>query len=310
MKKNLISNVNLSLHLKGVTFILFLTCFVSWKYPTQAPVVIYYSNPFAGTLERTDGHSITVLAKPGGFPSGLAMGLDHSLYLGSQMLKTLCRYTAKGEVMGKAFGTGHTYTGMAIGPDNKLYAAENDGTSANGQVERYQVPTEIANGTLLADSNLAAYTKVHASSYFEGLAFGPDGNLYCASKHSNSILVYQGPKGKKPGALIKEMAGADQASGLAFGPDGKLYVSGFSNNTIARFNGKTFETFITGSNLKGPMGIAFGKDGYIYVANTGFGRDGNIARFQGPNGTSPGKFVDIFASMLSGGPVYLVIADK
>jgi hypothetical protein len=275
------------------------------------PKYIYYTNPYGGSIERTDGATSIVFATPGGFTSGIVFSGDNEILIGNQSLQILAKYSIAGSSDGTFGNPGRTYTGLCIGPDNELYASQNDGSSSNGIIERYHTSTGEAFGSTFAtDETPAAYTSVNAASYIEGLAFGPDGNLYCASKHTASILIYQGPAGETPGAFIDALTGVDEASGIAFGPDGKLYVTELNKNIIKRYNGTSFETFVDDAHLNAPQGITFGKDGYLYVANIAFGNGGNIARFHGPDGDKPGEFVDIYFTLPAGGANYLVMANQ
>jgi len=101
-----------------------------------------------------------------------------------------------------------------------------------------------------------------------GLAFGPDGNLYVASRRGNpAVLQYQGPTGDTPGAFIDTFVAPGSGGmlipqGLIFGPDGNgdgaqdLYVTNSEVNsggqakkgTVKRYDGMTgafIDTFVS-----------------------------------------------------------------
>jgi sugar lactone lactonase YvrE len=273
------------------------------------PKYIYFTNPFNGTIQKTDGKVITTLDTPGGAPSGLAIGADNFLYVCNEKLKFISRYKLDGTKVGDDFGSiGLTYTGIAVASDGELYASQNDGTYNQGLVVRYKPESGLADGSSFSDdTEVAAYTPVHTTSYFEGIVFGPDGNLYCAGKRSGTISVYQGPDGEKPGEFIKDLEGVSQATCLTFGPDDKLYVTEYNNSVVKRYNGTTFELFTT-DNINKPCGIVFGKDGYIYIANTG--GSAYISRCEGLDSATPGKFIEYFANIPEGGPEYMVMLDE
>jgi WD40 repeat protein len=274
------------------------------------PKYIYYTNPYGGSIERTNGSTSNLVAAPGGFTSGIALS-GTEILIGNQSKQILAKFSSAGSSDGTFGSSGRTYTGLCIGPDNNLYASQNDGSSSKGIIERYDATTGDALGSTFAtETTPAAYTSVNTASYIEGITFGPDGNLYCASKHTGSIIIYQGPSGETPGTFVAELEGVAEASGVAFGPDGKLYVTQLNKNLIAKYNGTAFEIFIDDPHLNAPQGITFGKDGYVYVANIAFGNGGNIARYEGPSGDNPGKFVDIYFMLPSGGANYLVMADQ
>jgi DNA-binding beta-propeller fold protein YncE len=64
------------------------------------------------------------------------------------------------------------------------------------------------------------------------LAHGPDGNIYVASRGTNSVIRYT-PSGQLLGTFVTAGSGGlSSPFGLAFGPDGNLYVSGNGTGSI------------------------------------------------------------------------------
>ena len=134
----------------------------------------------------------------------------------------------------------------------------------------------------------------------EGIAFGPDGSLYVASR-SNEILRYDGHKGTFEGVFASGHGLFDPA-GIAFGgPDNDLYVAsglsddGLLGNQILRFDGHTgaFEAVLDPNNLAGlddPEAIVFGPDGLLYVASTPENGPGEVIRYD----PATDAFVDVF----------------
>jgi hypothetical protein len=134
-------------------------------------------------------------------------------------------------------------------------------------------------------------------------AFGPDGNLYVASRFTDQVLEYDGKTGAYLGVAVP--AGADPSGtdplhtpwAVTFGPDGNLYVAGLLSNNVLRYNMTTraIDEFVPSSaGLYDPR-IKFGLDGNLYVANGDLGTShpspfkNQVLRFQGPNGASPGS---------------------
>ncbi len=111
----------------------------------------------------------------------------------------------------------------------------------------------------------------------EGLAFGPDGNLYVSSR-SDEVRRYNGKSGKFIGVFASGHGLLDPAGIVFGGPGNDLYVSsGLTDdgrgNRILRFDGATgaFKAVLDPNNAAGlddPEALAFGSDGLLYVTST------------------------------------------
>jgi WD40 repeat protein len=132
----------------------------------------------------------------------------------------------------------------------------------------------------------------------EGLAFGPDGNLYISTT-SNQVQRYNG----QTGAFIDTFVAAGSGGllsplGLVFGPDGNLYVSSSGTNEVLRYSGQTgafIDAFVATNSggLLSPWGLVFGPDGNLYVSSFGTNQ---VLRYSGQTGA----FVDAFIAANSG----------
>jgi sugar lactone lactonase YvrE len=236
---------------------------------------------------------------------GLTIGPDGNLYVAQQSGTRIGRYSTAGQAIGATFGTARPYTGIALGPDNALYTNGAENNYTMGVSERFIPQTGAGAGNGRESGNSASFIAQFPISYFEGMAFGPDGNLYVAAHSAGAVVVYQGPGGASPGALLTTLTGTAQPDGIAFGPDGKLYVAEQNANRISRWNGSSFSAFAS-DHLSTPVGVSFGPDGDLYVANY---NGGNIAHFQGPAGAIPGKFVSLLSSSV-GNPSYLAVVPE
>jgi sugar lactone lactonase YvrE len=126
----------------------------------------------------------------------------------------------------------------------------------------------------------------------EGLAIGPDGNVYVSSFNTNEILRYNGTTGAFMGVFVSAgLGGLGGPEDLVFGPDGNVYVVSYGTHSVLRYNGTTgafMDTFASGGGLQLPFGLAFGPDGHLYVAGT---QSRNILRYNGTTGAFTGEFV-------------------
>lgn len=122
----------------------------------------------------------------------------------------------------------------------------------------------------------------------QGMAFGPDGNLYVASSGADAVMRYDGLTGESMGAFVH---GGPGCSALAFGPDGNIYTACHATNEVRCYDGKTGRFLgvavpAGGAHpLEGPTGITFGPGGNLFVASfrnsAVYAYDGRTGRFLG-----------------------------
>jgi glucose/arabinose dehydrogenase len=130
-----------------------------------------------------------------------------------------------------------------------------------------------------------------------GLAIGPDGLLYVASRNNHTIYRGNAALGFEEFAVLFPEE-AQGPAGIAFGPDGLLYAATLSNRIIRFDEDGIPEVFVPATaGLNEPRGIAFGPDGHLYVANL-FGN--NVLRFHGVTGAALGAFVAAGSGGLQG----------
>jgi sugar lactone lactonase YvrE len=101
----------------------------------------------------------------------------------------------------------------------------------------------------------------------QGIAVGPDGNVYVSSAVNDRVLRYA-PDGTPLGAII-DPGRLDRPWYLTFGPDGNLYVSSSATNRVLCYHGTTgafLRMAAFGGGLAAPDGLSFDADGNMLVS--------------------------------------------
>ena len=187
-----------------------------------------------------------------------------------------------------------------FGPDGLFYAIVNN--MGSGEVWRF-------------DGETGGFLNVFVPAGSGGLTtpfslkFGPDGNLYVASRGlaetGGKVLRYDGRTGSFLNVFVTPGSGGLQdPSDLLFDANGDLYVS---DGVFAPGGGKGILRYHAGSGAfagtfvpKGSGGLdqaaamAFGPDGSLYVSSAA---THSVLRFNG----NTGEFLDAFVSAQAGG---------
>jgi fibronectin type 3 domain-containing protein len=192
----------------------------------------------------------------------------------------------------------------------------------HARASRLVISSALSSGVLRFDSHTGSFLDLMVPggtgglTYPDGMAFGPDGNLYVRS--AGNVLRFNGTTGAFLGVFASgggadpnsqafqvrldggnagnfvvtpASGGLDGPTGLAFGPDGNIYVSSYG--LVLRYSGQTglaLGTFASGGGLTNAnaTGLAFGPDGNLYVTCY----PGNkILRFDGTTGAFKDTFV-------------------
>lgn len=179
-------------------------------------------------------------------------------------------------------------TGLALGPDDFLYAS----VSGDNRVIKVTAPGEFATFATLANG-----------ANPQGLAFSPDGDLFVANKGTNTIS-----KVSAAGAVSTFSDDVTSPTGVAFNSAGQIFaIHGGGSGAIVRFNpnGKS-SNHVTG--FSDPRALAIDRFDNFYVVNGG---DSSLKL------VSTAKEVSLIASGLSSpqavaiaGPQVHVVAQK
>jgi outer membrane protein assembly factor BamB len=179
------------------------------------------SAPVSGFVFVVDGTTCASLGTIGAgvlnSASGVAFGPDGKLYVGSYRTAEILRFDPTTGAFIDVFATapstcpGCAGLGLTFGPDGNLWALVNYSTV---------IPTEIWRFDAATGASLGAFIPAgHPRPFLPGgLLFGPDGNVYVSSSHTNQVFRYDGTTG----AFIDYFAsggGLSFAAGMVFTPD-------------------------------------------------------------------------------------------
>jgi streptogramin lyase len=154
------------------------------------------------------------------------------------------------------------------------------------------------------------------------MAFGPAGELYVSSLHTNRILRYDAHTGDFLNILVgdnlatpdrDESGGLRGPSSIVCCPNGELYVSSLYTHEILRYDGRTgafLDTFVAASSggLLAPSQLIFGSDGQFYVSSL---HTQQILRYDGHTGA----FLDVSVNLAVShdeqpNPVHLLVIPQ
>src|SRR4029077_9230208 len=81
----------------------------------------------------------------------------------------------------------------------------------------------------------------HGVANPNGIAYGPDGNLYVGNGDEGRVLKFDGQTGDYLGDFITPATpgGLTNCRAIVFGPDGNLYVNSGSTSKVLAYDGRT-----------------------------------------------------------------------
>jgi gluconolactonase len=196
-----------------------------------------------------DGKSRRVVAKTGR-PNGLAIDVDGFIWVAETLNRSLLRITLDGEVE-KVAGEDEKHpflflNDLAFAPNGDLYLTDSgiamDDFAPNGVLNPDYMAMDYDGRVYRIDARTRAIETIDRKIRFtNGIAFGPDRNLYVAETLTGMIHRYEWRDGNIVGGRTpfgnvidtKGPEGIRGPDGMKFGADGNLYVAG-STVSIAR----------------------------------------------------------------------------
>lgn len=133
------------------------------------------------------------------------------------------------------------------------------------------VSSRFSDNVLRYDSTTGAFRGVFAAGGGmdnpNGIAFGPDGNLYVGLGDVGRVLRFDGQSGAYIDDFIEIGAGGlVGARAIAFSPDGDLFVDSGGSDQVLRYHGQTGEFLgVAAQGFDGPVGLTFAPDGNMIV---------------------------------------------
>ncbi|MFO0808128.1 MAG: S8 family serine peptidase [Gemmataceae bacterium] len=231
-------------------------------------------------FEGGTGRFLRNLSTPGGEldgPWGTVFGPDGRLYVGGRYSHNVVRFdigTGSYAVFVPANSGGlGSPRGLAFGSDGNLYASsgsDSTGDPSADTVKRFNGATGAYIGNFVAAGS-GGLTNVN------GIAFGPDGNLYVASNVTLEVKRYSG----QTGAFIDNFVpagsgGIGGARNIIIPGDGYLYLTDANASTnVFRYSATTgafvdvFALGPPGNGQLGGNGMAFAHSGELYVTEGG-----------------------------------------
>lgn len=231
---------------------------------------LWFTDAFGSSIGRvTTAGVITQFPMPtaGTQPGGIVSGPDGALWF--TQLHNLGKITTSGVIT--EFVSPDGGTDITAGPDGALWYTISQGSGA--RLGRITTSGSVTFSTI--DPGGAVGT--------DGIALGPDGNLWVTALSRNVVWRFNlSPGPAATGQTFAEFLicpPGSQPNGIAHGPDGNLWFTESSNgaNRIGRSTpeGAITEFVIPTPNSR-PVGIAAGPDGALWFTEHAAGQIGRI----------------------------------
>ena len=235
-----------------------------------------------------DGQTRRVIAKTDR-PNGLAIDRSGFVWVADSLRSALLRVSLDGkvDVIATACG-GEPFlwpNDLCFGPDGALYLTDSGvkiRDFKNGTRHRPDFDSVKLDGRVYRiDPRTGQVRQLDCGLRFaNGIAFGPDGNLYVTETLTGMVYRYSwrgggefGPRESFGNSNPDRTAGFQGPDGMAFSADGKLYVAVFGRGRVIVMgaDGSVVEHIATRGGR--PTNVAFGLPGdkKIYVTENEFG---------------------------------------
>jgi gluconolactonase len=251
-------------------------------------VVEMEAHPGCVTQISPDGGTRRVVATTER-PNGLAVDKQGFIWVAESRRSALLRMTLDGDVEVIASTcNGEPFlwpNDLCFGPDGAVYLTDSgvrvrdfkNGTQPRPDYEDVKLDGRVYR----IDPQTAQVKQLDGGLRFaNGIAFGPDGNLYVTETLTGMVYRYSsrgegefGPRESFGNSTPDRSAGFQGPDGMAFSTDGKLYVAVFGRGrvTVMGPEGAIVEHIATRGRR--PTNVAFGlpRDNRIYVTENEFG---------------------------------------
>jgi gluconolactonase len=242
------------------------------------------------TLLDRDGRIGRVIARTGR-PNGLAVDRDGTIWVAESREPSLIRLDMDGRaevVLTACDGEPFLFPNdLCFGPDGALYMTDSgllfEDFAPGGVIRKDFMDAEIDGRVYRIDPGTLEIEKLDSGIRFtNGIAFGPDENLYANETFTGMVYRYRYEDerivgGREDFANVRHREPEDAPvgpDGMAFDANGNLYVTvyGQGDVTVLSPSGEVVERIETAGSL--PTNVAFGRPGErrIYVTEDEFGR--------------------------------------
>jgi gluconolactonase len=251
-------------------------------------VVEMEAQPGCVTQISPNGRQIRVIAETGR-PNGLAVDKDGFIWVAESANSALLRMTLDGKMeviatacKGKPFLWPND---LCVGPDGAVYLTDSgvkvrdykDGNRPRPDYEKVKLDGRVYR----IDPETRQVRQLDSGLRFtNGIAFGPDGNLYVNETRTGMVYRYVwrgegelGPRGCFGQCNPDPVPGYQGPDGMAFSQDGRLYVAIFGRGRVNVMNSAGLVVEQISTRGQKPTNVAFGLPGdkRIYVTENEFG---------------------------------------